>query len=122
MRKTTFIQFEIIDFYPFITKELLLQSVRLTGNYTDITQEELDIILTCWKSVLIYNNTTWEKMTTDNFDVTMESFNTAQIADLVGIYILDTLGRFLDLNNISIYRNDELISFPNSNGPLTSKI
>ena len=36
---------------------------------------------------------------------------------LVGIYILDMLRRFLDLNNIGIYRDDRLISIPNSNGP-----
>ena len=47
----------------------------------------------------------------------MGSFDSVQIADLVGIYILDTLGRFLDLNNIRIYRDDGLISIPNSNGP-----
>ena len=79
----------------------------------------MDIILACRKSVLVYNNTTWEKKTTDNSDITMGSFDAAQIADLVGIYILDTLGRVLDLKNIRIYRDDGLISIPNSNGPLT---
>ena len=33
----------------------------------------------------------------------MRSFDSAQIADLVGIYILDTLGRFLNLSNVGIY-------------------
>ena len=120
--KTTFIQFELIYFYPSITKELLLHSMHLARNYTDITQEELAIILACWKFVLFYNNTTWEKTTTDNFDVTMGSFDHAQIADLVGIYILDTLNRFLNLNNAGIYRDYGLISILNSKGPLTSKI
>ncbi len=41
---------------------------------------------------------------------------------LVGIYILDILGRFLNLKNIGIYRDDGLISIPNSNGALTPKI
>ena len=39
-----------------------------------------------------------------------------------GIYVLDILGRFLDLKNIGIYRDDGLFSIPNSNEPLTSKI
>ena len=60
-RNTILIQFDIIDFYPSITKELLLQSINLARNYTDTTQEELNIILTCRKSILIYNDTTWEK-------------------------------------------------------------
>ena len=74
------------------------------------------------KTVLFYNNTTREKTTTDNFDVTMVSFDSAKIADLLGIYILDTLVRFLKLNNIGIYRDYGSISIPNSNGPRTSKI
>ena len=52
----------------------------------------------------------------------MGSFDSAQIVDFVGIYILVTLGRFLNLNNVEIYRDDGLISIPNNNGPLTSKI
>ena len=98
---------------------MLLLSINLNRNYTDITQEELDIILTCRKSVLVYYNTTWEKKTTDNFDITMESFDSAQIAELEGMYILDTLGRFLNLNNAIIYRDDGFIS---SNRTLKSKI
>ena len=52
--KTTSIQFDIIDFYPSIKKELLLQSINLAWNYTDITKAELDIILACRKSLLVY--------------------------------------------------------------------
>ena len=92
--KTTFLQFDIIDFPLSITKELLLLSINVARNYTDITKEELNIILACRKSELVYNNTTWQKKTTDNFDVTMGLFDSAQIANLVGIYILDTIGLF----------------------------
>ena len=98
---------------------LLLQSINLPRNHTNIPQEELDIILACRKLVLFYNYTTREKTKTDNFDVTMGSFDYAQITDLVGIYILDTLGRFLDLNHGGIHRDDRLISIPNSNRTLT---
>ena len=115
----TFIEFDIIDFYCSITKELLLLSINLARNYTDINQEELDIILAYRKSVQCYKKT-WEKITTDNFGITMRSFDSVEIADFVGIYILDALGRFLNLSNI--YRDDGLISIPNSNGTLASKI
>ena len=43
------------------------------------------IIFACTKSVLIYNNTTWKTTTIDIFNVTMGSFDSAQIADIVGI-------------------------------------
>ena len=55
----------------------------------------------------------------DNLDVMMGSFDSTWVVDL---YILDMLGRFINLNTISIYRDDGLISIPNSNGPLTSKL
>ena len=38
--KTTLVQFDFMDFYPSVTKELLLQSFNLARNYKDITQEE----------------------------------------------------------------------------------
>ena len=52
----------------------------------------------------------------------MGSLDSASIADLVGIYILDKQGRFLNLKNVEIYRDDRLISTLNNNGPLKSKI
>ena len=78
----------------------------------NITQVELDNILAYRKSVLINNDVTLVKTWTDNFDVTIGSFDSAQVADLVGIYILDTLGRITNLNNIVIYQDDGLIFIP----------
>ena len=45
-----------------------------------------------------------QKKTIDNFDVTMDSFD---CADFAGIYILETLGRFLEINNIGLYRDGD---------------
>ena len=113
------LQFENVNFYPSISKELLLQNISLARNYTDLTKKELGIILACRKFVLVYHdNTAYFDVTTYNFDVTMGSFDSA---DLVGIYTLDTLDKFLDLKNVGIYRDDGLIFIPNCNGRLTSK-
>ena len=86
-KTTTFIHFSIIDFHPSTTKKLSMNSINFTSNYTDITKRKLDNILASRKSVPINNDTTSVKTFTDNFDVTMGSFDSAQIADLVGIYI-----------------------------------
>ena len=51
---STFIQFDIIEFYPSITRELLPKSLE----YTDITDEEIEIILACRKSLLSNNRRT----------------------------------------------------------------
>ena len=55
---TTFIQCDMIDFYPSISKELLIDSIDFPKKYTNITDDELDIILACRKPILICNNDT----------------------------------------------------------------
>ena len=46
-----------------------------------------------------------------NLTLQWGSFYGHQIADFVGIYILDSLGRFLDLRKVRIYSNwSELIA------------
>ena len=53
----------------------------------------------------------------DNFDVSIESFDFAQIVDIVEI--LDTIGRIINLPQIRFYRDDGLIFIRKSNGPKT---
>ena len=70
-KRSTFVQFDIIEFYPSITKELLLKSLNHAREYTDITDEEVEITLACRKSVQFNNHRTWVKSHIDNFDVPM---------------------------------------------------
>ena len=90
--------------------------------YTDITEEEVEIILACRKSVQSDNRRTWVKSHVDNFDVPMGAYDSAQVADSVGIYILDTLGRIINLELVGLYRDDGITFIPDSNGPKTSNI
>ena len=46
----------------------------------------------------------------------------AQIADLIDIYIIDTLGSIIDKEQVGIYKDDGLIHIPNSNGPKSSQL
>ena len=120
--KATFIQFDIIDFYPSITKNILIDSINYARKYIDITVEQYEIILACRKTVLKNNDSTWVKNGLDNFDVPMGGYDSSQIADLVGLYILDILTRIISPQQVGIYRDDGLLYIPNSNGPLSSSI
>ena len=51
----------------------------------------------------------------------MGAYESAQVADVICIYILDTLDRIRDLKQ-GLYRYDGLIFIANNNGPKTSKI
>ena len=121
-KRSTFVQFDIIEFYPSITKELLVRSLNHFREYTEITEEEIEIILASRKTVLSDNRRSWVKSHIDNFDVPMGAYDSAQVADLVGIYILDTLGRIVNSQQVGLYRDDGIIYIPDSNGPNTASI
>ena len=48
--------------------------------------------------------------------------DSSQIADLVGLYILDMLTRIISPQQLGLYHDDSLLYIPNSNGPLCSSI
>ena len=50
------------------------------------------------------------------FDITMESFDGAEVCKLVGLIILNALAHKYGTNNIWLYRDDELIIFKNTTG------
>ena len=90
--------------------------------YIDITNEQYEIILACRKTVIKNNDSTWVKNGLENFDVPMGGYDSSQIADLVGLYILNMLTRIISHQQACLYRDDGLIYIPNSNGPLSSSI
>ena len=97
--KATYTQFDIIDFYPLITKSTLINSINYAREYVEITEEQYDIILAYRKTVLKNNGSTWVKSGSDNFDVPFRGgYDSSQIADLVGLYILDILSRIVSPN------------------------
>ena len=52
----------------------------------------------------------------------MGGYDSLQIADLVGLYILNILTRIISPELLGLYRDDGLIYIPNSNGPISSSI
>ena len=73
-----FIQFDIEEFYPSITKHVLLKAIEHAKLYTSITQQELDIILHARKSLLFSKNKPWEKTINESlFDIRMGSYDGA---------------------------------------------
>ena len=110
----------IIDFYPSISKEVLIDSINYVKNYVEITDEQYQIILACRKTVFKKNDSTRIKNGLNNFDVTMAGYGSAQIADLVGLYISNILSGIVDPIQIGLYHNDGILYIPNSDGPKCS--
>ena len=106
-KTATFKSFDICDFYPSITDQLLENALIFASNFTNITEEENCIIIYTRRSSLYNNNTPWAKKSFD-FNVTMGSFDGAETCELVGLFLLSQLEH---LNrDVGLYRDDGLAS------------
>ena len=73
-----FIQFDVVEFNPSITKELLTDALSWAKEFLDISDEEIEIILQAKKSLLYNGTTPWSKKGNLMFDVAMGSFDGAE--------------------------------------------
>jgi hypothetical protein len=55
------------------------------------------------------------------FDITMSSFDGAEICELVGLFILNHLGKRFGKGNIGLYRNDGLAIIKSKSARLLDK-
>ena len=92
--KAKFFQFDINEFYPSISEELVRNSIRFAKNHATIEQGEEDLIMACRKSILFNDGRAWTKKE-KNFDVTMGAQDGAEIAELTGIYLQQQINKSL---------------------------
>ena len=55
----TFVQFDIEEFYPSISKDLVLKSIEYCKQFTTVNQKDIDILMHARKSLLFANNKVW---------------------------------------------------------------
>ena len=109
--RLSFICFDVCEFYPSITEKLLCNALDFASKYRKISNHERDIILLAKRSLLFSDDCPWEKKSASNqFDVTMGSFDGAETCELVGCYILSLLTEKYG-RNIGLYRDDRLAAF-----------
>ena len=101
----TFITFDICDFYPSITEELLDKALDFASYHTEVTEDDKVIIKHTKKTTLYSKNVPWCKSSSD-FDVTMGSFDGAETCELVGLFLLSQLSHLSV--NVGLYRDDGL--------------
>ena len=105
-----FIQLDIKEFHPSITEETLNKALDFAADHTKISKEVIRLIYHYKKSLLFFNDEAWKKKDTDNsFDVTMGSFDGAELCELMGIYIQSLLTDSIELitkENIGLYQDD----------------
>ena len=107
-----FTLFDIKDFYPTITKDLLTKCLKFAEEKVKISDDDKKIIYNLRKSLLFNEGGTWMKKD-GLFDVTIGAYDEAEVCELVG-FLLDKISVKYDKNNIGLYRDNGLSVFKNS--------
>ena len=76
-----FLQLDIVDFYPSITEKLLTNALAFAKSMIQIEPSTTNIIMHSRKSLLFSDNTVWMKKGESLFDVTMSSYDGAEIVN-----------------------------------------
>ena len=99
-----FIIFDICNFYPSITPELLTKALEWASKFVNISKEEKEAIMEARKCFLFSEGKPWAKKMNSNFDVTMGAWDGSECCELVVLYLLEQL-KMLKLT-AGLYRHD----------------
>ena len=104
---SVFIVFDIESFYPSISEELLKMSINYAKQFINIPEQDIDIIMHSRKSLLFHQDAAWVKKGDSGlFDVTIGSYDGAEVCELVRLYILNRLSEKYDKESTGLYRDD----------------
>ena len=96
-KNCTFIKFDIREFYPSISETIFDKALLFPKQHHDISNHDTRLRKHFHKSLLFRNNEAWKKKQTEScFDVAMQSFDGAEVCELVGIYILCFLAKLVN--------------------------
>ena len=108
----SFIQIDIVDYYPSVSEDLFEQTLQFAEQFTSINNDDKNILRNARKSILFYKQQIWEKQT-GIFDITMGAYDGAQITDLVGLMLLQRLKEKIPEIDFALYRDDGLGIYEN---------
>ena len=114
-QKHKFIVFDIKDFYPTITKDLLTKCLNFAEEKVQISDDDKKIIYHSRKSLLFNEEGTWMKKD-GLFDVKMGAYDGAEVCELVGTFLFEKSCEKYDKNSIGLYRDEGLSVFKNKSG------
>ncbi len=107
-KQHAFLGFDVVEFYPSITENLLREGLEWAKTFEDISEDEFNTILQVKHSLLYHANKAWVKKG-DQFDVTMGSYDGAETCELIGLFLLSKIESMNIGLNAGLYRDDGLI-------------
>lgn len=97
----SFAIFDIVDFCTSITENVLSHTLEYASKFTYITEQERNVFMHANKSLLFGDNKLWYKRNNSNMlDLSVSCFDSAEICELFGLYILDKLGSEFNNENM----------------------
>ena len=117
-----FLKFDIVDFYPSISEKLLTDAIEYAKKFVKIDKKIIETIMHCRKSLLFCEREAWSKKSYDRFDVTMGSYDGAEVCELVGLYLLHHLSGILGKEAVGLYHDDGLAILRNTPGPNAERL
>lgn len=70
-------QFDISNFCPLITEDLLMAAINLTKNYCNITDQEINTIKQGQQPILYHNGSMWTKKDNRRCSIAIGAFDSA---------------------------------------------
>ena len=116
----SFIKFDIADFYPSISEDLLRIPISYARTIITIEDKVIGVIKLAHTFLLFSKEGTWVKRGEHpSFDITMGSFHGAKIWKIEGIYLLRKLSTLLGNKN---FRDDGLATVNSNNDPVLDRL
>ena len=104
-KQLSYLSFDIVDFYPSITDNLLIKTLKWAQKYHNIALTEFDAMMHARRTILFdHKGNVWTKKNSKNqFDVSMRANDEAEICELVGLNILTEIHRNIDFTSVDYY-------------------
>ena len=120
----SFLQFDVVDFYPSLTQDLLDQALEFASEFKTISESDKEIINHAKKTLLFHDNSPWNKSERPRqFDVTMGSYDGAETCELVGKYLLHKINQLFNNElEVGLYRDDGLAILRNKSACQANRI
>ena len=122
LKNARFLKFDIQEFYPSITEDLLDRALKYASSITEITEQDKEIVKLSKEALLFNSGKCWVKKSDTNFDVTMGSLDGAETAEIIGVYLLGKIKEIIPSKYLGLYRDDGLAVINNTNGQKLDKI
>ena len=112
--------FDIKDFYPSISKELLTDVLTFAKTKINLDDHDKKIIYHTHKLLLFNQEQMWMNKGSDLLAASMGPYDGAEVCELIGIFLLNLLG-WQYMKNIGLYRDGGLSIFKNCSCPQMEK-